>query len=112
MKFRPTAVGYLRSDVSGLRQAWDEDQIRKRAQRLGYDFAKLVIADARSGRHLLAGLKTITTRLDAEAIIVPSARHFDGATVPDDLVQVADVITVDPEETYARWAIRPPAGFH
>lgn len=105
MRFRPTAVGYLRSDVSGIRQAWDEQQIRSRAQRLGYDFAKLVVVDARSGRHLVAALKATITRLDAEAVIVPSARHFEGAAVPDDLVKVADVITVEPEETHARWAI-------
>ncbi|MET9487924.1 hypothetical protein [Nocardia sp. NPDC006630] len=107
MRFRPTAVGYLRSDVSGIRQAWDEEQIRSRARRLGYDFAKLVVADGRSGRHLTAALKSAITRLDAEAVIVPDATHFEGHVIPDDLVKAADVITVDPDETYARWGIPP-----
>ncbi|MFI1913630.1 hypothetical protein [Nocardia sp. NPDC020380] len=113
MRFRPTAVGYVRSDISGARQAWDEERIRSRAKRLGYDFAKIVVADARSGGQaqgggaLLAGLKSTLRRLDAEAVIVPSAKHFAGEQVPSDLVQLVDVITVEPEETYARWAIPP-----
>ncbi|WP_258081352.1 hypothetical protein [Nocardia nova] len=30
--------------------------------------------------------------------------HFDNAAVPPTLVRVADVITVEPEYIYARWA--------
>jgi hypothetical protein len=36
-------------------------------------------------------------------VIVPSVRHF-GGEVPSELVEVVDVITVNPVHTYARWA--------
>ncbi|MFE3190898.1 hypothetical protein ACFXHA_17940 [Nocardia sp. NPDC059240] len=111
MKFRPTAVGYVRSDISGAGQAWDEEQIRSLARRLGYDFAKMVVVDGRSGKSPLAVLKATVTRLAAEAVVVPTADHFDSEAALTDLVKAADVITVNPENTYARWVIPPmPSG--
>ncbi|MEV6072024.1 hypothetical protein AB0L82_36260 [Nocardia sp. NPDC052001] len=107
MKYKPTAVGYLRTDISGMARLWDQTQIRRLATRLGYDFADLVIFDPRFGRPPLARLKAQVTRLDAEAVIVPSPKHFPGGEVPATLVQQLDVITVDPEETYARRAMPP-----
>ncbi|WP_405494945.1 hypothetical protein [Nocardia sp. NBC_00511] len=106
MRIRPTALGYLRTDVSRQAQLWDETQIRTLAARLGYDFAGMVIFEPRSNRPPLAALKAQATRLDAEAVIVPAASHFDGGQVPDDLVGRVDVITVSPEQTYARWGQR------
>ncbi|MFE3195415.1 hypothetical protein ACFXHA_40880 [Nocardia sp. NPDC059240] len=104
MKYRPTAVGYLRSDVSGVQQAWDETQIRSLAGRLGYDFARMVVIDGRTATRLLAGVKATIARLDAEAVFVPCLAHFEGENVPADLVQAVDVITVSPENTHARWS--------
>ncbi|WP_245663208.1 hypothetical protein [Nocardia inohanensis] len=49
-------------------------------------------------------LRVAVSRTNAEAVFTPSAAHFDGGTVPADLVRVADVVTVDTEETYARYA--------
>lgn len=102
MRYKPTCLGYLRTDVSGVAQLWDQSQIRKLATRLGYDFADMVIYDPKFGRPPLARLKAQATRLDAEAVIVPSAEHFDSGQVPKTLVRQVDVITVNPEETYAR----------
>ncbi|MRH90648.1 hypothetical protein GFY24_24940 [Nocardia sp. SYP-A9097] len=31
MKYKPTAVGYLRTDVSGVAQLWDQSQVRREA---------------------------------------------------------------------------------
>ncbi|MEV6769040.1 hypothetical protein AB0N05_10490 [Nocardia sp. NPDC051030] len=104
MKYKPTAVGYLRTDVSKLAQLWDQTQIRRVAARLGYDFADMVVYDPRFGRPPLARLKAQATRLDAEAVIVPGPEHFEGGEVPGTLVQQLDVITVTPEATYARRA--------
>ncbi|WP_405490887.1 hypothetical protein [Nocardia sp. NBC_00511] len=108
MRFRPTAVGYLRSDISGVRLAWDEERIRSHARRLGYDFAKVVVVDGRSSPQPVAGLKATIVRLEAEAVVVPSIRHFEGGAVPGDLVNLVDVITLEPEETFVRWA-NPPS---
>ncbi|MRH88787.1 hypothetical protein GFY24_15265 [Nocardia sp. SYP-A9097] len=107
MQYKPTAIGYLRTDVSKLAQLWDQSQIRRLATRLGYDFADMVIYDPRFGRPPLARLKAQVTRLDAEAVIVPSPEHFEDGQIPGTLVRQADVITVNPEETYARRAYPP-----
>lgn len=81
---------------------WDQTRIRRLATRLGYDFADMVIYDPRFGRPPLARLRAQASRLDAEAVIVPTPEHFEGGEIPRALVQQLDVITVDPEETYAR----------
>ncbi|MFE3273194.1 hypothetical protein [Nocardia sp. NPDC059239] len=107
MRYMPTCLGYLRTDVSGVAQLWDQSQIRKLATRLGYDFADMVIYDPKFGRPPLARLKAQATRLDAEAVIVPSPEHFEGGEIPGTLVQQLDVITVNPEETYARRTMSP-----
>lgn len=111
MKYKPTAVGYLRTDVSGLAQLWDQSQIRRLAIRLGYDFADMIVYDPRFGRPPLARLRAQATRLDAEAVIVPGPEHFEGGEIPGTLVDQMDVITVTPEETYARWAVPPSRDF-
>lgn len=98
MHYKPAALGYLRSDVSGVSQLWDEAQIRRLASRLGYDFSGMVLYDPLSGRPPLARLKAQATRLDAEAVIVPGADHFEGGQVPESLVRQLDVITVSLRE--------------
>ncbi|MEU7139341.1 hypothetical protein ABZ942_07830 [Nocardia sp. NPDC046473] len=107
MRWRPTCIGYQRADVSGAALLWDQGQIRKLATRLGYDFADMVVYDPKFGRPPLARLKAQATRLDAEAVIVPSPEHFSAREIPATLVQQLDVITVTPEETYARRGIPP-----
>ncbi|MEC3916901.1 hypothetical protein [Nocardia sp. CDC160] len=106
MRYKATALGYLRTDVSGISQQWDESEIRRLATRYGYDFAGMVIYDPNSGRPPLARLKAQATRLDAEAVFVPSLEHFEGEA-PGSLVQKLDVVTIHPEETYARRAMPP-----
>ncbi|MBL1073444.1 hypothetical protein JK358_03460 [Nocardia sp. 2] len=106
-------MGYARVDVSGLGLLWDQAQIRKVAAELGLDFADMVIYDPRFQRPPLARLKAQVTRLDAEAVIVPSAAHFEGGEIPVDLIRRMDVVTVTPEESYARrntppWPDSPP----
>ncbi|WP_282778110.1 MULTISPECIES: hypothetical protein [unclassified Nocardia] len=108
MRYHATAIGYLRTDVSGVAQFWDESQIRKLAARLGYDFADMIVYDPKFGRPPLARLKAQATRLDAEAVIVPGLEHFEGGQVPETLVRQVAVITVTPEETYARRATPHP----
>ncbi|WP_306363766.1 hypothetical protein [Nocardia sp. CC227C] len=105
MRYRATAIGYLRTDISGVAQFRDEGQIRKLAARLGYDFADMIVYDPKFGRPPLARLKAQATRLDADAVIVPGPEHFEGGQVPGSLVRQVDVITVTPEETYARCAV-------
>ncbi|WP_327146431.1 hypothetical protein [Nocardia sp. NBC_01327] len=103
----PTAIGYLRSDVSGVRQPWDELQSRSLAKRLGYALAKTVVFSDRV-EDPVQRLIDVVRRMDAEAVVVPNLEHF-GGTVPGELVRMVDVITVAPHDTYARWIIPPDA---
>ncbi|MGW0248820.1 hypothetical protein ACWDYH_19515 [Nocardia goodfellowii] len=103
MRIQPTALGYLRHDISGISQAWDEIQIRSLAKRLGYDLAKTVAFGARTDRPVARLIEAAETA-DMDAVLVPSAAHFEDAEIPVELVRVCDVITVSPEANYARWA--------
>ncbi|MBF6179698.1 hypothetical protein [Nocardia otitidiscaviarum] len=107
MRYRATAIGYLRTDVSGAAQFRDESRIRELAARLGYDFADMIVYDPKFGRPPLARLKAQATRLDAAAVIVPGPEHFEGGHIPASLVGQVDVITVTPEEVCARRAMSP-----
>ncbi|MBF6219774.1 hypothetical protein IU479_16845 [Nocardia abscessus] len=102
MRPRPTAIGYLRRDVSGVSQTWDEIQLRGLAKRLGYELAKTVVFGPETDSPL-SRLMGVVRRADVDAVIVPGVRHF-GGEVPPELVKVVDVITVNPQKTYARWA--------
>ncbi|MGW4351397.1 hypothetical protein ACWELJ_04835 [Nocardia sp. NPDC004582] len=97
MRYRPTALGYLRTDVSGIGQLWDESQIRQTATRLGFDLAAIVLYDPLTGRPPLARLKAQATRLAAEAVIVPGLAHFEDGRIPPSITPKLDVITVTPE---------------
>ncbi|WP_405164915.1 hypothetical protein OG203_07325 [Nocardia sp. NBC_01499] len=105
MTANPTALGYLRRDISGRQQSWDESQIRSLAKRLGYDLARTILFDADTDNRI-DQLQTAVLVSEAEAVITPTLDHLDGTADP--LVKTCDVITVRPENTYARWAF-PPA---
>ncbi|MGW5228338.1 hypothetical protein ACWEP5_25780 [Nocardia niigatensis] len=105
MRPQPSAIGFLRHDVSGAQQQWDEAQIQHLARRLGYDLCKTLIFGPETDRPFVR-VRTLVSRLEADAVIVPSLAHF-GGHIPEDIVQVADIITVSPENTYARSEIRP-----
>ncbi|AHH17415.1 hypothetical protein NONO_c26230 [Nocardia nova SH22a] len=97
------ALGYLRTDVSRQQREWDEARIRSLARRLGYDLADTIACDADDPVQVQRLMETVH-ELDVEAVIVPTADHFDEHTVPAELIKVTDVITVAPEQTFARWS--------
>ncbi|MEU0538544.1 hypothetical protein [Nocardia sp. NPDC005978] len=96
----PAAIGYLRTDESGARQDWDEIQIRSLARRLGYTLAKTIALGPYTDTHIQCVIAAVCDR-DADAVIVPSLDHFD-SRIPDLILAVADIITVDPHRTYPR----------
>ncbi|MCU1639905.1 MAG: hypothetical protein JWN03_180 [Nocardia sp.] len=99
----PSAIGYLRSDVSGARQVWDENQIRSLAKKFGYDLRKTIVFNATTDRPAHR-LRVVVSRLGVDAVFVPSLAHFDGNEVPVEVVAVAAVITVSPQNTHTRRA--------
>ncbi|MCU1648372.1 MAG: hypothetical protein JWN03_8647 [Nocardia sp.] len=103
----PTAIGYLRSDISRSRPPWDEIQIRSLARRLGYALAKTIVFGAYTDDPTQRVIDVVRA-IDADAVVIPGIDHFDGY-LPPELIAVADVITVSPEQTFARWVIPPDA---
>lgn len=111
MRGKPTCSGYIRTDVSGMAQLWGQADFRRLADRLGYDFADCVIFDPKFGRPSSARLEAPATRLDAEAVKVPNVAHVEGGEIPSALMRQLDVITVNPEEMYAKRATSPLRDF-
>ncbi|AYF78801.1 hypothetical protein D7D52_07100 [Nocardia yunnanensis] len=103
----PTAIPYLRTDVSGARQPWDEVQTRSLAKRFGYSVPKTIAFSEHTDDPIQRLINAVRS-VNADAVVVPSLAHL-GGVVPDVLVRVVDVITVEPEATYARWIIPPDA---
>ncbi|WP_280427196.1 hypothetical protein [Nocardia brasiliensis] len=102
----PTALGYLRQDVSGDGQAWDEAGIRSLAKRFGYTLTQTIVATADTPEPIVE-LTSTAQRHGVDVVIVPSTEHFESDKVPTDLTRVADVVTVRPVHTYARWTLSP-----
>ncbi|GEM30738.1 hypothetical protein NN3_17450 [Nocardia neocaledoniensis NBRC 108232] len=98
---KPPAIGYLRRDISGVAQSWDETQIRSLAERLGYRFTKTVVFSDRTVDPI-GRLLDVVTASEAAAVVTPTLSHLDG--FPDPLLAVCDLITVTPETTHPRTA--------
>jgi hypothetical protein len=99
---RPVAIGYLRRDVSGTRQPWDEEQIRSLARRFGYDLSRIV-AFSNHTDEPHQRLCNVVGRIGATAVFVPSLDHFlTPEEVPAALLTLADIVTVDTRFTYTR----------
>ncbi|MBF6060470.1 hypothetical protein IU500_06715 [Nocardia terpenica] len=101
MGLLPSAVGFLRSDVSGLNQPRDELRILAAAKRTGYDLRKTIVFSEHT-EDRVHRLRVAIARLDVDTVIVPSTEHFDDHTIPEELLEVATVITVSPGNTWAR----------
>ncbi|WP_330230699.1 hypothetical protein OHA40_32970 [Nocardia sp. NBC_00508] len=100
MRAKPPALGYLRKDVSGVSQAWDEAQLRSLAKRLGYELSKTVTFGAGTDEPVDRLIDAVRAGA-VDAVISPGLHHFDGA-VPEELVEVCDLITVTPQQTFSR----------
>ncbi|MEV0296044.1 hypothetical protein [Nocardia sp. NPDC050710] len=94
MRSAPTAIGYLRRDISRGTQQWDETGIRARAKCLGYALAKTVVFGDQTDdpeQRLVNAVRA----MDADAVIAPSLAHFDGE-VPETLVRLCELNVIAP----------------
>lgn len=93
---RPPAIGYLRTDISGVHQKWDETQMRGLAKRLGFNLCKTVAFSAATRGPIEKLLEVVESR-QVEAVFVPHVGHLG-----DDLERVAArvEVIVNAEETY------------
>lgn len=103
---KPPAIGYLRRDVSGVTQPWDETQIRSLAEKLGYRFTKTVVFSERTADPI-GRLREVVATVGAEAVVVPNLAHL-GGVLPSGLTDRCEVVTVSPETTHTR---QPPTRF-
>ncbi|MFF0543053.1 hypothetical protein ACWEVD_24655 [Nocardia thailandica] len=97
---KPPAIGYLRRDISGVTQPWDETQIRSLAEKLGYRFTKTVVFSERT-TDPIGRLREVVATVGAEAVVVPNLAHL-GGVLPAGLAADCEVVTVSPEVTHAR----------
>ncbi|MFJ4651058.1 hypothetical protein ACIP5Y_07270 [Nocardia sp. NPDC088792] len=77
--------------------------MRSLASRLGYELRAFVEADADTPEPIQQLTQTVREHR-ADAVIAPGPEHFVAAEHLAVVVQLVDVLTVDPEETFARWA--------
>ncbi|MFE2998180.1 hypothetical protein ACFXG4_24610 [Nocardia sp. NPDC059246] len=76
------------------------------AARLGYDLRRIAVFGPHADRPVHR-LRVLVANLGVDAVIVPGLEHFENGELPGDLVERADVVTVSPEQTFARWLIPP-----
>lgn len=91
---RPIAFGWVDDDVSGAPD-WDRAQVRRLADRLGY---RITWPDLRS----LLPVADQARSSGADVVILPSPDHL-GALELNRVMDVADVETVLPRLSFARW---------
>lgn len=90
----PVALGWVHSESPCL--DWDIAQVRRLAERLGY---RLVWGPETSWISLADQVRAA----DADVVIAPSTEHFDFLAL-NSVMAVADVETVNPRLSFARWA--------
>ncbi|GAB2686440.1 hypothetical protein GCM10027089_04110 [Nocardia thraciensis] len=103
MRQQPTALGWVDPEVSSLLE-WDGAQVGRLARRLGY---VLVWPPGTS----LVPLVDQVRAADVDVVITPAPHHLDVISLHA-VMGVADVETVWPRISFARWAPipRPVAG--
>lgn len=77
MKAQTIAIGYLRRDISGNSQPWDEIQIRTRAKGLGVNLAKTIVFSLYTDRRIQR-LMDAMNAAGATCVICPGVEHLDG----------------------------------
>ncbi|MFD4401197.1 hypothetical protein ACFWPH_00385 [Nocardia sp. NPDC058499] len=90
----PTALGWVDDDASTAPD-WHRAQVRRLAQRLGY---RLVWPDERSVLHVADQARNA----GVDTVIMPAPDHLDPVAL-NRLMDIADVETVSPRMSYARW---------
>ncbi|MGY4102611.1 hypothetical protein ACW2Q0_24080 [Nocardia sp. R16R-3T] len=94
MRSRPTALGWIDPVVAGNPE-WGAAQVRRLARRLGY-------ALVWPPQITLVPLLDQVRSADVDAVIMPSPLHLD-VLMLNAVMCVADVETVTPRMSFARW---------
>ncbi|AYF75666.1 hypothetical protein D7D52_19460 [Nocardia yunnanensis] len=87
------AIGFLRREISGPQKPQHEMEMHAVAERYGYTICLMVLV-APEREAVVQRLMTLVWNEGANAIIAPSADHFEPGEI-DALVKLTDVIYVD-----------------
>lgn len=96
MRYRPTALGYVDLDATTSLE-WDRAQVQRLARHLGY----LVIWPEISS---VLPLFDQVRAADVDAVVIPGPDHL-GPLELNRVMDIADVETVLPRLSFARWSI-------
>lgn len=95
------ALGYLRADLSGIRQPWHEIRMRHLAPRLGYNLSKTIVFTAATDNRIERLLAQIE-RHGARAVFVPDPAHLEEGL---EVIRARVGVVVDLEQEPAPTAI-------
>ncbi len=93
----PRAIGYVNSALP--HRLRNQGDVQRYARTHGYHLVRMVVQDPGAAPYP-EQLITLAQTLGVAAFIIPSTHHIGGD--PAALCAVRDVITVDPEATYAQ----------
>ncbi|MEU4313729.1 hypothetical protein [Nocardia sp. NPDC024068] len=96
MRCRPTALGYVDLDVS-TSVVWERAQIQRLGRHLGY---LMIWPDPVSVLPLFDQVRAA----DVDAVVIPGPHHL-GPLELNRVMDVADVETVLPRLSFARWSM-------
>ena len=102
VRARPTALGFVDEERSGVGAQWDRAQVVRLARRLGYD---LLWPPAESTVPLVDQVR----EADVDAVLIASPQYLDVLTV-DRLMHTCDVEAAVPRTTFVRY-FGTPHGF-
>ncbi|MFJ1457773.1 hypothetical protein [Nocardia sp. N2S4-5] len=98
----PIALGWIDLTVS-LAPEWDTAQVRRLARHLGYRVVWPPDVD-------LIPLVDRVRATEADAVITPAPAHLD-VLLLHAVMSAADVETVEPRISFARWSVLPGWGW-
>ncbi|MEV0766231.1 hypothetical protein [Nocardia sp. NPDC050435] len=97
MSGKPSAIGYLRTDISRDNQRWDEARMRSAAADCGYNLRKTMAVSSESEASLQA-LVGMVERVGASAVVTPALNHFARREFPADLT--VGILAADSGQIY------------
>ncbi|MGW0251153.1 hypothetical protein ACWDYH_31440 [Nocardia goodfellowii] len=97
MSERPSAIGYLRKDISRDNQKWDESLMRTAAGGRGYNLRKTMAVSSQTETSVQA-LAAMLDRVGAAIVVTPALSHFDDRVIPAGITRL--VLTVDSNQIY------------
>lgn len=97
MRNRPTALGYIDLDASAC-VTWERAQVQRLARHLGY---RVIWPNLTSALTLFDQVRAA----DVDAVVLPGPHHL-GPLELSRVMDIADVETVLPRLSFARWSMQ------